>query len=185
MFVIMGATLWKTHKLWLLPQQWTEFHQIFMVCLSGKDTQYIVRFDTFFCPIGGAFWKRVNPLLEIVGALTWAKLQLSLWNFNILLPITTAWLGNCYSCYLGNFDVWFILWRVFCQYTKTDYFLNNERNFAKFVLYAYLVRVHDISYNFFIQIICTAPHPKSCLAHPWIHTHSGGIPCEWARSRSI
>jgi hypothetical protein len=98
-------------------------------------------------------------------------LELSLWNFNIMLPIKIARMGLlfgtfwCTVCPIGG-----ALWK----HKNCDYSFNNKRNFTKFLLYAYLVRIHDISCNFFIRIICTAPHPKWYLAHPWIHTHSGG-----------
>jgi hypothetical protein len=80
------------------------------------------------------------------GTLTLAKLQLSLWNLNNhvthhssdgIVIRHVAMYGLSYS---GRF----------VKNTKTDYSLNNERNFIKFVWYAYLVRINDISYDFFI-----------------------------------
>jgi hypothetical protein len=146
-----------------------------MVFLSGEDTRYIIQF--FDLINFSVLWvalsenESLNPLLDVAGALTWAKLQLSLCNFNIMLPITRGWMGDCYSM---HFHVWFIIEGVLSKHKNCDYSLNNERNFTKFLLYTYQARVHDISYDFFIRIICTAPHPQSHLAHPWIQTHSRG-----------
>jgi hypothetical protein len=99
----IGGALWKTPSIMngispnfygmLVWWGYTIYHTIFW-------------FDKFFCPIRGAFWKRVlSHLLDIAGTVTWAKLQLSLWNFSIMLAITRAWMGNCYS---AHFDVWFV-----------------------------------------------------------------------------
>jgi hypothetical protein len=53
-------------------------------------------------------WFPLRPRLDFVGALTWAKLQLSLWNFNIMLPIKIARMGllfgvfRCTVCHIGG-----------------------------------------------------------------------------------
>jgi hypothetical protein len=154
-----------------------------MVCLSGEDTLYIIRyFDLINFSV---LWVALSEnekirSLEVAGALIWAKLQLSLWNFSIMLPITSAWMDDCYSV---HFNVWFVLhvlWRVFCQNTKpviTPSMMNgiSPNFYCMLIWWGYMI----YRTIFFIRIICTAPHPKSYLAHPWIHTHSGGIPCEF------
>jgi hypothetical protein len=41
---------------------------------------------------------------------------------------------------------------VLTKHKNCDYSLNNEQNFTKFLLYAYLVRVHDISCDFVFEL---------------------------------
>jgi hypothetical protein len=42
---------------------------------------------------------RLDRGLDLAGVLTWAKLQLSLWNFNIMLPITRARMGLLFCAF--------------------------------------------------------------------------------------
>jgi hypothetical protein len=107
----IGGALWKTLKL-ITPSVMNGISPNFygMLVWWGYTIYHIIFwFDQFFCPIGGAFWKRVlSPLLDVAGALTWAKLQLSLWNFSIMLPITRARMGllfgafRCTVCHIGG-----------------------------------------------------------------------------------
>jgi hypothetical protein len=122
-----------------------------------------------------------NFLFDIAGVLTWAKLQLSLWNFN-MLPITRAWMGDCYS---AHFDVWFVRRRVFCPNTKTVITHSIMNGISPIFIVCLSDEGTQYMMRFFIWIVCTAPHPNSYFAHLWIHTHSGGIPCECARLRYI
>jgi hypothetical protein len=141
--------------------KWTEFHQIVIVCLYGEGTQYIVRFFDLinFSDQYVALSENgsLNLHLDIAGALTCTKLELSLWNKSSdgIVIRRASMYGLSYR---GRF----------VKNAKTDYSLNNERISPNFYCMLMLVMAHDISYNFFIQIICTAPHPKWYLAHPWI-----------------
>jgi hypothetical protein len=87
-----------------------------------------------------------------------------------MLPITTAQMGllfGAFRCTVCPIEA--ALWK----HKHCDYSFNNEWNFTKFfcmlIWWGYTI-YHTI---FFIQTICTAPHPKSYFAHPWIHTHTG------------
>jgi hypothetical protein len=56
------------------------------------------------------------PLLDLAGALTWAKLQLSLWNFKIMLPIKKS-LDGIVMWHISMYSLSY--WGHFVKNTKT------------------------------------------------------------------
>jgi hypothetical protein len=61
------------------------------IYISDERTRYIIRFFYIFLSYRRHFLKTevLSVRLDVVVALTWAKLELSLWNFNIML----VWCG--------------------------------------------------------------------------------------------